>query len=149
MNALMSKKMILIAAAALTAPLSGCIGASASKTEAVSPLAPRVQELVDANRHYPRWEDFPAAPTDLPPVSQVASNVQRLQGDSATLNGEIVRIDWTLTDPEALAAETAAAVSSVPVSPDTARTQADIEAFAQSLRDRAKAPPPLDRRPTQ
>jgi outer membrane murein-binding lipoprotein Lpp len=149
MNALMSKKMILIAAVAIVTPLSGCIGGSASKTEPVSPLAPRVQELVDTNRHYPRWEDFPAAPTDLPPVTQVASNVQRLQGDSATLTSEIARIDWTLIDPEALAAETAAAVTSVPVSPDTARTQADIEAFAQSLRDRAKAPPALDRRPTQ
>ena len=149
MNALMSKKMILIAAVAIATPLSGCIGGSASKTQPVSPLAPRVQELVDANRHYPRWEDFPAAPIDLPPVTQVASNVQRLQGDSATLTSEVARIDWTLTDPEALAAETAAAVSSVPVSPDAARTQADIEAFAQGLRDRAKAPPALDRRPTQ
>jgi len=149
MNASLSKKMILIAAVAIAAPLAGCIGGSASKTESISPLAPRVQELVDANRHYPRWEDFPAAPVDLPPVAQVAANVQRLQGDSTTLNSEIARIDWTLTDPEAIAAETAAAIRSVPVSPDTARTQADIEAFAQSLRDRAKAPPPLDRRPTQ
>ncbi|MFA4899846.1 MAG: hypothetical protein WC563_10000 [Brevundimonas sp.] len=141
--------MILIAAAAIATPLSGCIGASASKTEAVSPLAPRIQELVDANRRYPRWEDFPAAPTDLPPVTQVASNVQRLQGDSATLTSEIARIDWTLGDAEALAAETRAAVNAVPVSPDAVRTQADVEAFAQSLRDRAKAPPPLDRRPTR
>ena len=149
MNASLSKKMILIAAVAISASLAGCIGGSASKTEPVSPLAPRVQELVDANRHYPRWEDFPAAPTDLPPVAQVAANTQRLQNDSTTLNSEIARIDWTLTDPEGLAAETAAAVRFVPVSPDAARTQADIEAFAQSLRDRAKAPPPLDRRPTQ
>ena len=141
--------MILIAAAAIATPLSGCVGASASKTEAVSPLAPRIQELVDANRRYPRWEDFPAAPTDLPPVTQVASNVQRLQGDSATLTSEIARIDWTLGDAEALAAETRAAVNAVPVSPDAVRTQADIEAFAQSLRDRAKAPPPLDRRPAR
>ena len=141
--------MILIAAAAIATPLSGCVGASASRTEAVSPLAPRIQELVDANRRYPRWEDFPAAPTDLPPVTQVASNVQRLQGDSATLTSEIARIDWTLGDAEALAAETRAAVNAVPVSPDAVRTQADIEAFAQSLRDRAKAPPPLDRRPTR
>ncbi|WBT05125.1 hypothetical protein PFY01_10315 [Brevundimonas vesicularis] len=141
--------MILIAAAAIVTPLSGCIGASASKTEAVSPLAPRIQELVDANRRYPRWEDFPAAPTDLPPVTQVASNVQRLQGDSAMLTSEIARIDWTLGDAEALAAETRAAVNAVPVSPDAVRTQADIEAFAQSLRDKAKAPPPLDRRPAR
>ncbi|WP_313444028.1 hypothetical protein [Brevundimonas sp.] len=141
--------MILIAAAAITTPLSGCVGASASKTKVVSPLAPRIQELVDANRRYPRWEDFPAAPTDLPRVTQVASNVQRLQGDSATLTSEIARIDWTLGDAEALAAETRAAVSAVPVSPDAVRTQADIEAFAQSLRDRAKAPPPLDRRPAR
>jgi hypothetical protein len=35
------------------------------------------------------------------------------------------------------------------VSPDAARTEAEIDAFAQSLRDRAKAPPPIDRRPIE
>lgn len=149
MNAPLSKKMILIAAAAISAPLGACANALAPKTDAASPLAPRVQELVDANRRYPKWEDFPAAPTALPDVAQVASNARTLQGDGAALNGEIARIDWTLSDPETLAAQVKAQVEAVPVSPDAARTQADIEAFAQSLRDRAKAPPPLDRRPTR
>lgn len=149
MNAPLSKKMILIAAVAITTTMGACSSGLSAKTDAASPLAPRVQELVDANRHYPRWEDFPAAPAALPDVRQVAANAQRLQADNAALNGEIARIDWTLNDPEALAAQINAKVASVPVSPDAARTQAEIEAFAQSLRDRAKAPPPLDRRPAQ
>ena len=149
MNAPLSKRMILIAAVAITGALGACSGGLAAKTDAASPLAPRVQELVDANRHYPRWEDFPAAPTSLPDVRQVAANAQRLQADNAALNGEIARIDWTLNDPEALAAQINAKVATVPVSPDAARTPAEIEAFAQSLRDRAKAPPPLDRRPAR
>ncbi len=65
------------------------------------------------------------------------------------LGGEVARIDWTLGDAETLAAETRAQVGAVPVSPDAARTEAEIDAFAQSLRDRAKAPPPIDRRPIE
>ena len=149
MNAPLSKKMILIAAVAITGALGACSSGQSAKTDAASPLAPRVQQLVEANRHYPRWEDFPAAPTGLPDVRQVATNAQRLQADNAALNGEIARIDWTLNDPEALAAQITAKVAAAPVSPDAARTQAEIEAFAQSLRDRAKAPPPLDRRPAR
>ena len=65
------------------------------------------------------------------------------------MNGEIAGIAWTLDDAETLAAQIAAKVEAAPVSPAAARTQAEIEAFAQSLRDRAKAPPPIDRRPAR
>ncbi|WP_234989335.1 hypothetical protein [Brevundimonas sp. SH203] len=141
--------MTPIAAVAITGALAACSGGLSARTDATSPLAPRVQELVDSNRHYPRWEDFPAAPTGLPDVRQVAADARRLQADNATLTGEIARIDWTLNDPAALAAQITARVAAAPVSPDAARTQAEIEAFAQSLRDRAKAPPPLDCRPAR
>lgn len=149
MNAPLSKKMILVAAVAATAALGACSSGLAAKTDFASPLAPRVQALVEANRRYPRWEDFPAAPTGLPDVRQVAGNAQRLQTDRAALNGEIAGIAWTLDDAETLAAQIAAKVEAAPVSPAAARTQAEIEAFAQSLRDRAKAPPPIDRRPAR
>lgn len=105
--------------------------------------------MVDANRRYPRWEDFPAAPTALPATDQVASQVQALAAQGGALGGEVSRIDWTLGSAEALAAETRAQVDAVPVSPDAARTQAEIDAFAQGLRDRAKAPQPVDRRPIE
>jgi hypothetical protein len=150
MNAPSAKKTRLFAAALLaTVPacLGACAGRFAPESDAASPLAPRVQALVDANRRYPRWEDFPAAPTGLPDPAQIAANVQGLEAQSGALGGEVARIDWTLGDAEALAAETRARVGAVPVSPDSARTAAEIEALARDLRERAKAPPPIDRRP--
>jgi hypothetical protein len=135
--------------AALPALLGACAPSFAPRTDSTSPIAPRVQALVNANRHYPSWENFPAAPTDLPQATEVAVQVRALENQGGTLGGEVSRIDWTLKDAETLAAETRAQVEAVPVSPDSARTQAEIDAFAQSLRDRAKAPPPVDRRPVE
>lgn len=134
---------------ALSAGLGGCADRFAPPTDAASPLAPRVQALVDANRRYPSWTNFPASPTDLPDPAQVAANVNHLDSQAGALGGEVARIAWTLPDAETLAAETRAVVSDIPVSPDAARTSAEIEALAQDLRDRAKAPPPIDRRPPQ
>ena len=150
MNAPSAKKTRLFAAALLaTVPacLGACAGRFAPESDTASPLAPRVQALVDANRRYPRWEDFPAAPTGLPDPAQISANVQGLEAQGGALGGEVARIDWTLGDAEALAAETLARVGAVPVSPDSARTAAEIEALARDLRERAKAPPPIDRRP--
>lgn len=150
MNAPHAKKTKPFAAVLLALSAAGVIGGCAdrfaSRTEATSPLAPRVQALVDANRRYPRWEDFPPAPTGLPEPTQVAANVQGLTSQGGALAEETSRIDWTLGDAEALAAQTRAQVGDVPVSPDAARTAAEIEALAQDLRERAKAPPPIDRR---
>ncbi len=147
MNVSWIKKTTVLAVLAGTAGLGGCLEARFARPEAESPLAPRIQALVEANRGFPRWEDFPAAPSDLPPAAQVAANVKTLEGDAAVLDGEAARIDWTLGDPAAIAAEAQAQVEAVPVSPDAARTAAEIEAFADDLRARAKAPPPIDRRP--
>jgi hypothetical protein len=135
--------------AMLSASLGACAPSFAPKTDASSPIAPRVQALVNANRHYPSWENFPDAPADLPEATQVAAQVGALESQGGALGGEVSRIDWTLGDAEVLAAETRAQVEAVPVSPDSAQTQAEIDAFAQSLRDRAKAPPPVDRRPVE
>ena len=108
---------------------------------------PDVEALVAANRTYPRWADFPAAPVDLPTSQALAARVDDLQGSSLRLAGETSSIDWTLDDPETLAAETRRAVGAVPTSPDAVRTEAEVEAFARRLRERAKAPPPIDRQP--
>jgi hypothetical protein len=148
MNALFCKKtkLHLVALTVLGGglALSGCGAAFSAKTDPNGPLAPRIAALVDANRHYPRWA---TAPQDLPSPTQIAANVRSLEGKGAALGGEVSRIDWTLDDAEALAARTRAQVGAVPTSPDSLQTADDIEALAQSLRDRAKAPPPIDRRP--
>ena len=60
MNACLAKKISggLLLASILTG-LGGCATAFDPQTDEASPVAPRVQALVDANRTYPRWEDFP------------------------------------------------------------------------------------------
>jgi len=147
MNALLRKKTSLLLGLAAPALLGGCAGSFTPGTDQASPLAPRIQPLVDQNRHYPRWTDFPAAPQALPPVQQVAAGVGALTQSNAALTRDTARIEWTLDDADRFADETRRQVEAVPVSPDAARTREEIEAVAQGLRERAKAPPPIDRRP--
>lgn len=145
MNAHQAKKIAgLVLALAGT---SGCAGAFNPTTEASSPIAPRVQALVDANREYPRWADFPRTSTDTPAPIEVAARVNTLRASAGALAGEASRIEWTLGDTEAFAAETKARIDSQQIAPATAQTQADVDAFAAELRRRGTAPPPIDRTP--
>jgi len=129
--------------------LTGCVGAFDPQADASSPLAPRVQALVDANREYPRWADFPKSPTDLPTTVEVASRVNTVRATGGALAGEVSRIDWQLTDPEGFARDMEARVAaSTPApAPATVQTQAEIEALAERLRRRAAPPPPITRPP--
>ena len=132
---------------ALALGLSACVGKFDPVTDASSPLAPRVQALVDANRTYPRWEDFPRSSDPVPPPAQVAQQVNTLRATGGALTNEVSTLQWQNGDPAALERDVAARVSATPVSPDAARTAAELDAYAQSLRDRAKAPPPIGRTP--
>lgn len=145
MNAHQAKKIAgLLLALAGT---SGCAAAFDPTTDASSPVAPRVLALVDANREYPRWADFPGTATDSPQPLEVAARVNTLRASAGTLGGEASRIEWTLGDPVAFAAETRARIDARQIAPATAQTQADVEAFAAELRRRGTAPPPIDRTP--
>jgi hypothetical protein len=150
MNARVVKKMMrpmLMAGAVLgmASGLSACVGSFDPETDASSPLAPRVQALVDANRTYPRWEDFPRSSEPVPPAAQVAQQVNTLRATGGALANEVSTLQWQNGDPAALERDVAARVSATPISPDAARTAAELDAYAQSLRDRAKAPPPVGR----
>lgn len=148
MNAHRAKKIIGLALAAIfAAGASGCAGSFDPSTDATSPIAPRVQALVDANRTYPRWADFPKTSTDTPQPIEVAARVNTLRASGGALAGEASRIDWTLGDPVAFANEVNARVDAQQIAPVSAETQAEIEAFAAALRRRGTAPPPIDRTP--
>jgi len=150
MNAFPTKKMCRFAVtagvAAVGVGLTACVGSFNPATDATSPIAPRVQALVDANRTYPRWEDFPANSTDTPAPVEIAARSDALTASGGTLASEAQRLEWTLGDPAEFIEQVTRRVGAVPVSPETARTAAEVDAFAASLRDRAKAPPPIDRR---
>lgn len=143
MNASLAKKMIALSAVASGLALTAC-GGVASVSEPAA-LEPRIAALVAENRDYPRWADFPAT-TPAPEPVEVAARVNTLNVSGATLEGEASRIAWTLSDSETFARDVAARVAATPIAPETRATQADIDAFAQSLRDRGRAPPPVPRR---
>ncbi|RZJ02998.1 MAG: hypothetical protein EON89_13170 [Brevundimonas sp.] len=150
MNAPIRKIAAMAAAVLLTGGLTACASAFDPATDASSPIAPRVQALVDANRQYPRWEDFPKVTEPLPVPVAIAAQVNTLRVTNAGLAGEVSRIDWQETgDPAAYAAEVQARVNAVPVAPVTAETQAEMDAFIARTRERGRAPPPVDRRPVQ
>lgn len=148
MNACLVKKISggLLLASILTG-LGGCATAFDPQTDEASPVAPRVQALVDANRTYPRWEDFPRSTDPLPEPVEVASRVNSLRGSGTDLAAEAARIDWQLGDPVAFAAEVNSRVDAQAIAPVTAETQAEVEAFAARTRQRGAAPPPVDRGP--
>ena len=148
MNVHALKKMsrpIMIATSVVAASLlSSCAGAFDPAVDASSPVAPRVLALVEANRTFPRWQDFPKAEAPPEPV-QVAARVNTLRATGGALAGEVERLQWTLGDPAAFEREVAARINASQPSPESIQTTADIEARAAALRERAKAPPPIDR----
>lgn len=143
MNAALTKKMIALSAAVCGLVLTGCAASPPGAEPAA--LEPRIAALVAENRDYPRWADFPAS-TPAPEPVEVAARVNTLNVSGATLEGEASRIAWTLSDSDTFAREVAARVAATPIAPETQATQADIDAFAQRLRDRGRAPPPVPRR---
>lgn len=146
MNVFLSKKTLAPAIAGLLLATGGCVGSFDPQTDATSPLAPRIQELVDTHRDYPRWADFPAAPKDLPQPAQVAANVQALNAESGALANQVAKIDWTLTgDPATFAESIQRRFDPAKMAPIGAQTPEEVEAFAEALRRRAAAPPPIDR----
>ncbi len=147
MNASRRKFAAVLSAVVASGGLTACVGSFDPVTDASSPVAPRVQALVDANREYPRWTDFPRVIEPLPEPVAIAAQVSTLRITGGALAGEVSRIDWQNTgDPAEFAAAVQARIDSVPVAPVTQETLAEIEDFARRTRERGRAPPPVDRR---
>jgi hypothetical protein len=139
--------MKILAISAVCGLLGACGARFAPPAEASSPLSGRIQELVDANREYPRWADFPAAPTDVPNTAVIAGRVAELDQTGEALNRSVAAIDWALTDdPDVWATGVRSRLEGARMSVGTARTAAEIEAFVRSLRERSEPPPPIDPR---
>lgn len=147
MNALIRKISVMASAAFVSGGLAACAGSFDTAADATSPVAPRVQALVDANRAYPNWASFPRSHEAPPPAMAISAQVNTLRVTGGALAGEAARIDWQTTgDPEAFAAEVRARVDAVTVAPVTQETLAEIEEFVRRTRERGRAPPPVDRR---
>jgi len=147
MNAPIRKFAAVLAAAVASAGLTACVGAFNPQTDPTSPVAPRVQALVDANREYPRWADFPKSREPEPEPAVIAARVDTLRVSGGALAGEVARIEWTLNqDPAAFAEAVRARIDAVKVAPVTQDTAAEIEELARRLREQGRAPPPIPRR---
>ncbi|MFN4297855.1 MAG: hypothetical protein ACK4FB_13565 [Brevundimonas sp.] len=147
MNASAMKNAALAAVMGAMLLTGACAAPFNKGTDPQSPLSDRIQALVDANSEYPRWADFPAAPTDVPRSADIAVRVAGLNQTGVTLGSTVAAIDWTLTDdPEAYAVEVRRRVEGARMSVGAARTAAEVEAFARSLRERSEPPPPIDPR---
>lgn len=145
MNAYLVKfSLRSIAVVAVCGAVSAC--ATNPPTDPSSPLVAEIEQKVAQKHDYPRLEDFPLAPVNVPTPAYVRTAVNQLEQSQAGLNREISAIDWTLDDDaEQYAASLRQRIAQDRVEIPTLSTPAEIEAFAQSLRQRAKAPPPVDR----
>jgi hypothetical protein len=111
-------------------------------TDPHSPAAKRVAELERANRTYPRWSRFPAAPKNVPTATDIAARVGEAQNAQAQLLADAGRIDWTLSGTEAYAEEARSHIDPTLAQPAPADTSAQTAAFAKALKDLATPPPP-------
>jgi hypothetical protein len=147
MNAPNRKIAAILIALAAGGALSACAASFDPRIDATSPVAPRVQALVEANREYPRWDDFPRSTEPLPEPMAIAARVNTLRVSGGALAGEASRIDWQSSgDPVAFAADVQERIDSISVAPATAETLAEMEAYLRRARERGRAPPPVDRR---
>lgn len=138
------KTGLLIVGAALVVP-GGCKTALDTAESADPAETVRIAEIVNANRVYPRWEDFPRRGTDGLTLDQVRSEVAALRADGAALQARIAAMP-AVDDATGFESDVRARVEAVPVSPDTQRTREQIDDFARGLRERARAPAPIPRR---
>ncbi len=145
MNASAWKKTAVLVAAGAIVALGGCRTALDTAESADPANDARIAEIVNANRTYPRWEDFPRRGTDAPTVDQVRAEVGALRADGAALQGQVAAMP-AIDDQAGFETEVRARVDAVPVSPDAQRTREQLDAFARDLRARTRAPAPLPRR---
>jgi len=147
MNAQQTKKWTVVGLGTLLAAGAvGCATPDRITDPEVAPLSPRIVALVDGNRRYPEWRNFPRQGTAAPDAAAVSVQVAALDTASAATAADVAAIDWTLDDPEGFARRIAEDIASRPIAPATLQTREEVEAFAESLRDRGRAPPPVPRR---
>jgi hypothetical protein len=147
MNAQRTKKWTVAGlGTVLAAGALGCATPDPVADSTVAPLSPRIVSLIDENRRYPEWRNFPRQGTAAPDAAAVSVQVAALDSASAATAADVAAIDWTLDDPEGFARRIAEDIAARPLAPATLRTRQEVEAFAQDLRDRGRAPPPVPRR---
>lgn len=91
---------------------------------------------------YPSWSDFPPPPTDIPTPADIKHEVLAIENSAARLQDTVAKIVWELSNPDAFSRTVTARVDPILGAPiATPLANAEVEAFAEILRRKAKAPP--------
>lgn len=115
-------------------------------TDPNSPAAQRVESLARADQAFPRWEDFPAEPQNVPTTADIRNQVVALQGADSALDRDVAAIVWTLNedDGEPWAARTRNRVNMRLAQAVDPAAVAEALAWAERQRARSQPPPPLN-----
>ena len=138
----------LAAALALAGVVSGCMAYDPfnQDIDPNSAAAQRVAVLARADQSYPRWEDFPAAPQNVPAAADIRNRVLGLESAERQLNRDVAAIDWTLDqgDGEPWAERTRNRIDRRLSRPVDSNSIPEAVAWAQRMRDRSAPPPPIN-----
>lgn len=133
----------VLAAIAGSLALAGCMAHDpfAPPTDPASAAAQRVNEAAARDLPYPRWSEFPAAPTDVPAPAEFAMRVADAEEAQAILEAQARDLVWTLEDSEGWATSTRAQVDASLAQPAPPDARAQAEAWAAEMRAKATPPP--------
>ncbi|MBS0296041.1 MAG: hypothetical protein JSR45_06995 [Proteobacteria bacterium] len=135
----LGKTALIALAIGCAALVSGC-ASFAGKTDTTSSAAASVTRVEHMDLPYPRWSQFPAAPTNVPTPAAVSTEAKAVEADQVQLLGEASQLQWTLCCTDAWAAQARSAIDpamAVQAPPDA---EAQTEAFAKAMREAATPP---------
>ena len=137
-------RVVLALTAAAAAGLSACATPDTTPAEPIpEEVARRLESVRGERTAFPRFENIPAAPTNLRTPAQWAQVVNALEERGERVGSWPQRNPAWITDPEAdaraLQARTRVAPEDMPRADQLQRT----EAFANTLRARTVPPPPI------
>lgn len=119
--------------------------AAAAAQRPVVHAPPIVVPARPENDTLPKWSEFPAPPTDVPTVAEIAQRVKTQTAASAQLKAEVSRLVWDNTPIEPFAAATRRRLDPAYIQRlDRQLSMQEIEALATELRRRAAPPPMVD-----
>ncbi len=94
-----------------------------------------------AQSGYPTFAAIPAAPADVRPAGAWRDSIAGVQASGARLAAETAPSTFSLSDTEAFAETTRRRLDAGGPPPDEAKSRAEADAFARSIRQRATPPP--------
>jgi hypothetical protein len=132
--------LVVVAAAGMTA----CVSRAGLESSAapVDPDSRIGQAMIEAARNpgpYPKFSDIPKVPADMVHPASFAELVAPLEAQRAALAAHVGALPTASSD--VTQAEAARLRALIAIEPPAADATARAEAYAQSLRQRAKPPP--------